>query len=457
MTPSRLSRHALLGALTFALACSTESVLEVQDPDVINPDQITTAGGAEALRRGALSRFINATSGGESFFLLGGLLADEYRSGDTFTERNETDRRTVQTSNAQVRAAFRLAYRARISAQQSVAVLRQFQADPYKIGEMYLVMAYIENLLAEDACSGAPLSDANGTDVVYSKPKTMTEVLEVALAHADSALREATGTSAEAVRVRNAASVVRGRMLLNLGRHADAAAAVAQVPTAFEWANEHSTTTFQNGVWGLNNAAGRWIVSNGEGGNTINFATAGDPRVPVCRGTGGVTTGAESLPACPAGTATRAFDSGARGIPFFVQQVWPARESPMAIISGVEARLIEAEAALKAGDATKWLATLNALRTRVTGLAPLADPGSATARLDLQFRERAFWLFGRGYRLGDMRRLVRQYGRAAESVFPTGSWFKGGSFGGDLSLPIPQAEENNPEFPAGQACLDRGA
>jgi starch-binding outer membrane protein, SusD/RagB family len=157
MTLSRtLKRRAKLAALTLIAACSTESVLEVQDPDVINPDQITTAGGAEALRRGALSRFINATSGGESFFLLGGLLADEYRSGDTFTERNETDRRTVQTSNAQVRAAFRLAYRARISAQQSVAVLRQFEADPYKIGEMYLVMAYIENLLAEDACSGLP-------------------------------------------------------------------------------------------------------------------------------------------------------------------------------------------------------------------------------------------------------------------------------------------------------------
>jgi hypothetical protein len=160
---------------------------------------------------------------------------------------------------------------------------------------------------------------------------------------------------------------------------------------------------------------------------------------------------------CPAGTATRAFDSGARGIPFFVQLVWPARESPMAIISGVEARLIEAEAALKAGNTTTWLAKLNELRARVTGLPALTDPGSANARLDLTFRERAFWLFGRGYRLGDMRRLVRQYSRSPESVFPTGDWFKGGSFGADLSLPIPQAEENNPEFPAGQACLDRGA
>jgi hypothetical protein len=71
------------------------------------------------------------------------------------------------------------------------------------------------------------------------------------------------------------------------------------------------------------------------------------------------------------------------------------------------------------------------------------------------FSERAFWFFATGHRLGDLRRLVRQYGRAAESVFPTGAYFKGGTYGPDVNLPIPFDELNNPLAQSG--CLDREA
>ena len=81
-------------------------------------------------------------------------------------------------------------------------------------------------------------------------------------------------------------------------------------------------------------------------------------------------------------------------------------------------------------------------------------PGSAAGREDLHFRERAFWLYSTGHRLGDLRRLIRQYGRGAETVFPTGAYFKGGLYGTDVNLPIPQEEENNANF---TACLDRNA
>ena len=36
----------------------------------------------------------------------------------------------------------------------------------------------------------------------------------------------------------------------------------------------------------------------------------------------------------------------------------------------------------------------------------------------LFFREKAFWTFGRGQRLNDLRRLMRQYGRTEDKVFP---------------------------------------
>ncbi|GBD32683.1 hypothetical protein HRbin33_01657 [bacterium HR33] len=118
----------------------------------------------------------------------------------------------------------------------------------------------------------------------------------------------------------------------------------------------------------------------------------------------------------------------------------------------MEARLIVAENQLRTGDVAGWLGILNSLRNTVPGLDPLADPGDGASRVDLHFRERAFWLFGTAHRLGDLRRLVRQYGRDAERVFPTGPYFKGGSYGPDVNLPIPFDEENNPQF---SQCLDR--
>jgi hypothetical protein len=141
--------------------------------------------------------------------------------------------------------------------------------------------------------------------------------------------------------------------------------------------------------------------------------------------------------------------------PYYVQRLWPIRESSVAIASGHEARLIEAEAQLRAGNAAGALTTLNSLRATF-GMAAMMDAGSEAARVDQLFRERAFTLFGRGTRTGDMRRLIRQYGRGAETVFPTGAWHKGGNYGSDVTLPIPQAELNNPTAGAG-TCIDRKA
>jgi hypothetical protein len=453
--------HRILPLVTAVLAlagCSVaDEILEVTDPDVINPGDINSASGADALRIGTLARLNNATSGNESFLLLGGMLGDEYRSGDTFTERNEADRRSVVPNNGNVRNAFRFTYRVRTSAKQAIEALERFDAEPWKIAEMYVALAYVENLLAESACNGIPLSEISGTDVVYGPPLMGSAVFESALTAVNTALATVTGNTADDVRVRRAASVLRGRILLNLARFAEAGTAVAGVPTDYAYSMEHSLTSNVNAIWTFNNSIGRWVVSNGEGGNTINYALAGDPRLPICRGATSTTTGAGNLPVCPAGTAGRAFDVQARTIPLFVQLRFPDVGTPVPIISGIEARLIEAEAALQANDPTTFVAIHNALRSTVTGLAPLADPGTDVAREDLHFREKAFWLFGRGYRLGDMRRLIRQYERNPENVFGTGTWFKGGTFGTDVSFPLPQAEENNPEFPKNQACIDRDA
>jgi hypothetical protein len=142
--------------------------------------------------------------------------------------------------------------------------------------------------------------------------------------------------------------------------------------------------------------------------------------------------------------------------------LYATRESPTVVVSGVDARLVEAEALLKAGDLPGMLTILNTLRSAArnlggvtsTAMPALALPASQAAGVDLFFREKAFWTFGRGQRLNDLRRLIRQYSRTQDQVFPIGSFFKGGSYGTDVNLPVPQAEFNNQNF---KGCLDRNA
>src|SRR6266550_8035856 len=86
---------------------------------------------------------------------------------------------------------------------------------------------------------------------------------------------------------------------------------------------------------------------------------------------------------------------------------------------------------------------------------PIGGPGPSlkdSLRVDMLFRERGFWLFSTGHRLGDMRRLMRQYNRTVNSVYPNGAWFKGGSYGDAIQMAIPVEELNNPKF---HGCLDR--
>ncbi len=430
--PVRLRRWGAFGALAVGLGLTgCNSVLDVDDPDIIT--DASSASGAIALRNGVLLRFAQATSGGESLFLMGGLLSDEWRSGDTFEQRNTTDQRSVLETNSFLGGQLRAINRVRVEGRSAIDALRTFAPTPAaNIGLMFAVGAFTTNLAGEHYCNGIPFSSLDeNRDVIFGSPITIDEAFTLAIQLADSALQFTAG--AGGAEVAGLASVVKGRALLNQGNFAAAAAAVASVATDFEFDVTHSLNTNDNQNWSLNTSARRYVVGNLDGGNGLDFVTANDPRL-------------------PAGTTSQplAFDSQT---PFRAQFKWE-RTDAVVVASGIEARLIEAEAALKAGDVTTWLAKLNEARATMAELAPLTDPGSTTAREDLLFRERAFWMFGTGHRLGDLRRLIRQYNRGSETVFPTGAFAKGGNFGADVNLPISQDETNNPNF---SQCLDRNA
>jgi starch-binding outer membrane protein, SusD/RagB family len=438
-----------LGAVVLPLAACGE-LLEVETPDIIDPNDVRSPAGADAVRIGALARFNSATSGGESLFLLGGLFADEWMSGDTFIDRQQIDQRAITPRNTFLATANRNLHRARLSAEQAVQLTEQYRqtAPRWQLAEMHFVQAYTVNLAAEHYCNGLVFSSVVDGVETYGTPITTEAAFQRALGHADDGLALITGSTAADLRVRHALQVTRGRILMNLNRPAEAATAVNGVPTTYQYEMFHSQATNSNQTWNWNNLARRYTVANNEGGNGMDFVTANDPRVPTCRG---------GQAACVAVGVTNANTEDVSG-PLFAQLIWPQRESPVAIVDGINARMIEAEAQMRANNFTGALATMNAARATVPGLAPLTDPGTDAARVDLLFRERAFWFFGRGQRVGDMRRLIRQYGRQPNTVFPTGAWHKGGAYSADVNMPLPLEEANNPNIGNEQSiCIDRGA
>ncbi|HEY6219112.1 MAG TPA: hypothetical protein VIV65_03575, partial [Gemmatimonadaceae bacterium] len=334
---------AKLAALALVLtACSDirDQLLEPEQPGVISPEQVNSPTGADALRKGALSRLKTATGGGESAWMLGGLITDEWKSGDTFSQRNETDQRIIQTNNAQVIPMYQSMHRARGAARDALIALAKFIPDTVsKQAQMYWVMGYAEMELAENFCNGIPYGITVDGVPNYTDPLTNQQGFALALAHLDSGLALATATDTFTVAVKNAIQIARARVMINMANFTGAAAAAATVATNFQYLQTFSqTSNLDNQVWSLNSSQKRWVVGDSfdTGGiiaNAIPFASAGDPRVPV---TG--TTLASSL--------KTAFDNQTQ----FVSQSIYARSDPEPLATGIDARLYEAEAKLQAND-----------------------------------------------------------------------------------------------------------
>lgn len=451
--------RALLGtALVPLAACNPDKLLNVVDPANATPNSLQSAAAVPAVVAGAIGDFQVAYSGNgltDAFLPTTGLFTDEFRSSDTFTTRNDVDRRTqTSPSNGNLGdAVFIEMQQARRSTELGyVNVLQFFPATDPRAAELLSLAAYTYVSLGEGFCSAVPFSiPVASADVAVPGPTlTTSQMFDSAAVRFSKAITGlGSGTDAVTASRRNLASVGLARALLNNGKYAEAAAAVAKVPTSFVYFSEHSSNTGreQNSLWNLNGSNRRYTVSDSEGKNGLPFRSANDPRVPWLD------------------QKRNGFDNATR---LYEQLRYNDPGSDVPLADGIEARLIEAEAALKTGNATLWLATLNTLRANVRSLmtarymnyatnnpntfvtnstlAPLTDPGTDNARVDLMFSERGFWLYATGHRLGDLRRLVRQYGRGAETVFPTGAWHKGGNYGPDVNLIVPFTEENNPNF-----------
>jgi hypothetical protein len=463
-----LPRVALLtGALLLPLAaCDTESLLEVEDPDIVTPASLEAAGkqGLTALFAGALGEFALAYDGGagggsfeDGVVTTVAYFTDEAYLSGTFPSRTEFDQRSVDNENFTLGEVFRQLQFARRATQDAVVTLREADASDPRVAELLALNGYTFMAFAENFCSGVPFSTAPAVgDLEFGSPQTSQQIFEIAAERFDEAIGEA-GASAE---VADLARVGKARALLGLGRFEEAAQAVSGVPTSFLYTISNSTTSGrqENGFFAANTSTLRLSIANDEGGPDFPFldaSTAGsgleflaemDPRIPYSFVPNAFDRNFLTLSPAAGTYILQAY--GGFGIPL-------SRSAPMPLATGIEARLIEAEAALRGGDSGGALTILNDLRAN-SGLEldPLPNPGSPQGMVDLLFKERAFWLYATGHRLGDLRRLIRFYDRTEDQVFPSGAYFKGGTYGDDVNLPIPFDEQNNPNF---DQCLDRNA
>ena len=489
------SAAALALATAVLSGCSISDLVSTEAPTgfgtPVDPDAFNNEQGTYELYKGVLNKFRQATSGklsGGGYIVMSGLLGDELNAGRTntatqggFNSHSIVDARTMATGDSEeggYEGLWRELHGVRAQAMNTIPALARYGPNQPKdyTGHAYAIWGMAETMLANFFCSGIPLSTVEFEgDFEYAAGSTTVEVYEHALELFDAAL----ASTPDSADLRNMAAVGKGWALLNLGRFDEAAAAVADVPTSFVYMNLHSeevpsstgtpTFTYARSSHAVGDMG---TISDVEGGNGLPYRSSGDPR-----------TVATLLRAAAPSSGTAAV---------YKPERWLVNggDTPVIMASGVEARLIEVEAALRAGNGS-WLTTLNALRTSgsfttapnpvdptvedttwapgtgqvlftsmgstIPGLAPLADPGSADARVDLVFQERAYWLFLTGRRHPDMRRLVRQYGRAQEDVFPVGAYPAGpvGSYGMDVNAPAPAAELlYNDKY---EGCFDRQA
>jgi len=430
-----VARATVVGLVLLTAACH-DLLTPTLPAGTSDPSSVKTEAGALALRRGVIARSADALT---LFVAASGLLTDELeagtrgRSGGSIDPSMYADERIlpeppVSTLSSTLDEPYGDLQVVRGEALGAIGALRTYAPaqPPALTAEMYALQGYAEVMLADLYCSGVPLStlDFEG-DFTYRAGSSTPEVYQHAVVLFDTALVLAAADS----QILNLARVGRGRALLALSHYAEAAAAVAAVPDGYRY---QLSMSWRGGATG--GPMVTTTVSDREGTNGLAFISSGDPR-----------------------TASHQTGINEFGLPQYFADKYgdPTAQLPITLASGVEARLIESEAALQAGDPSTWLATLNHLRA--TAIAPAlpdtTDPGTPDGRVALLFRERAFWLFLTGHRQGDLRRVIRQYHRPQNAVYPTGVFDGGrGLYGADVTAAIPAQEHVNPLF---TGCLDR--
>jgi hypothetical protein len=273
------------------------------------------------------------------------------------------------------------------------------------IAKSALYAGYSLILLGEGFCSASiDLSPEMTPAQLFTEAEVrFTKAIAAAQASGDNALL-------------NAAYVGRARSRINRGDKTGAAADAGLVPVDFVYAvGGGSNAREQNRVFSENNRGA--VVSVAPAYRNVQYNGVADPRVTVRN---------EGRNASDAST------------PLYSQQRYTALDDAIIVATGVEAQLIRAEAL--GGSAAVNI--INALHTRAGIAADFASADPATILAQI-IEERRRELFVLGNRLYDVNRFNLALIPAPGTTYP-----KGGTYGNQKCLPLPDVERlNNPNIP----------
>ncbi len=439
----RIERFGLraLTVLTGAFAL-TACELEVLNPGRILDEDLTTRDLMPILVSGAsaefnhigdlyafdIARLTDDLSGTGSYFSTG-----QYRRG-VFDNENSTGH-WEQTHEAAWAAG---------SAWDRLQQVLEGEANSFAgSSRLFLLMGLAHRILGENFC-----------EVVYDKgpiqPRTAS--FDSAIVALNQAI--AIGGAAGASDFVTAAHGGIAQANVGLGNWSAAAQAASMVPTDFVHNAIYHQTANSNGVW--NESWGRAEV--GVWATPAQRVYDGDPRAPytICGAWNDPTDPTKGV--TPTGVCTgqgSGAHQGADGLTaHYRQDKYNEQGSDVPIVTGAEMRLIEAEAAMGAGDLATFTAKVNEVRA-FYGADPIEQPATVGA---LEFpnaqddaasildRERYLTLWIEGRRLFDLDRWNHPFLQGGTLIGP-------GAEPRISCMPIPEIECTlNPEIQNSAAC-----
>lgn len=413
-------RHSMTRALAalavVGLAAATSACeLEVQNPGAILEEDLNTPNMMEVLATGVsaelsdavetndytIVRLLDETIGSGSYGSTADLRRGFLDDGDTGGEWGET-------------------HEAAWAAGEAIERMDDVLGSDHEIyselvSRMYMIQSVAYNILGENFCQVA-------FDVGPAEPKSA--AFERALTSAQNAIDVGTGDP-DAEDFVTAAHGVRAQAYVGLEMWDAAAQAAANVPTDFELVAFFDPGDNQHAIWTETHNRPEFTawhtladmlsddsdeVPNDVYNALIDTGEGQDPRAPftICGIFDPDTEIVDDTGRC-AGTF-----QGASGdaTPHYRQERLPEWSSDVPVVSGVEMRLIEAEAALVNGDLQGFADGVNAVRDHYDELDNIAVPTSAgSLRNDDEMdawsildRERWLTLWLQGRRMWDMHR-----------------------------------------------------
>lgn len=467
MTPQTPIRHrtqrkrwvafGLVGGMLGLSAC--EGILRVDEDGIIEFADLEASGptAVPTIVNGVIGNYHEAV---DDITRYAALLTDEMIASGTFETRLQVDRRRIQVNNSSLTGAvYAPLHQARMQADTTVDLLRTRLSDPdfaeveaellegIALGNLYggLSRLWLGELYCWSILTGM---------FPESSPLMPDARVQQALAVLLEAERVAAMNGLQDIRL--AAILGQARAHLWLGDYSMAAALASVVPRDFVyWAEySHNDPSQFNEMymftWGDVEAI-RWTVGDG------TAPTRGSERW-------------EHLDEFQTLQLLQVdppdLDAFTSSIPVVLQNLYSEPDANVLVASGIEALLIQAETAVRAGQtmmAEQWLNDLRSdynLRATVhwnveppdtaDALQPLTLTGNLTSDVKSVADERARELWLTGDRLTTSRRLRRDP-TVAIDLFPSIKSAIGG--GDDIAFPMVQFElDNNPNLTSADAC-----